>query len=108
MEAVSNTSTVFLRVVGGDEKRSLESDTVKYGRESHRTWIRELLRWRGPTAIVNDRPILPSERMLYKDYDHRCSIEEKNSGHESQGARHHSPHRIIVLPTLGYRNFWGP
>jgi hypothetical protein len=27
----SNTSTVTLRVVGGDEKRGLESETVKYG-----------------------------------------------------------------------------
>jgi hypothetical protein len=25
--------------------------------------------------------------MLYKDYDRRCSIEKKNSGRESQGAR---------------------
>jgi hypothetical protein len=35
------------------------------------------MRWRGPAAIVNDRPILSSERMLYKDYDRRCSIEKK-------------------------------
>jgi hypothetical protein len=35
------------------------------------------MRWRGPAAIVNDRPILPSERMLYKDYDRRCSFEKK-------------------------------
>jgi hypothetical protein len=34
--------------------------------------------WRGPAAIANDRPILSSERMLYKVYDHRCSIEKKN------------------------------
>jgi hypothetical protein len=31
VEAGSNTSTVTLRVVGGDEKGSLESETVKYG-----------------------------------------------------------------------------
>jgi hypothetical protein len=30
VEAVSNTFTVKLRVVGGDEKGSLESETVKY------------------------------------------------------------------------------
>jgi hypothetical protein len=42
--------------------------------------------WRRPAAIVNDRPILSSERMLYKDYDRRCSIDKKNSGRESQGA----------------------
>jgi hypothetical protein len=32
--AGSNTSTVTLRVVGGDEKGSLKSETVKYGRKS--------------------------------------------------------------------------
>jgi hypothetical protein len=30
-EAGSNTSTVTLRIVGGDEKGSLKSETVKYG-----------------------------------------------------------------------------
>jgi hypothetical protein len=34
VEVGSNTSTVALRVVGGDEKGSLESETVKYGLES--------------------------------------------------------------------------
>jgi hypothetical protein len=33
--------TVALRVVGGDEKGSLESETVKYGRESNVTGTRE-------------------------------------------------------------------
>jgi hypothetical protein len=33
VEAGLNTSTVALRVVGGDKKGSLESETVKYGRE---------------------------------------------------------------------------
>jgi hypothetical protein len=36
-EAESNTSTVALRVVGGDEKGSIESERVKYGRKSHGT-----------------------------------------------------------------------
>jgi hypothetical protein len=62
MEAGSNTSTVTLRVVGGDKKGSLESETVKDGRESHGTRTLEWLRWRGPTTIVNDRPVLSSER----------------------------------------------
>jgi hypothetical protein len=31
VEAGSNTSIVALRVVGGDEKGSLKSETVKYG-----------------------------------------------------------------------------
>jgi hypothetical protein len=37
-----------------------------------------MLRWREPAAIVNDRPILSSVRMLHKDYDRKCSIEKKN------------------------------
>jgi hypothetical protein len=44
VEAGSNTSTVALRVVGGDEKGSLESER------------------RAPAAIVNDRPVLSSQR----------------------------------------------
>jgi hypothetical protein len=59
---VSNTSTVTLRVVGGDEKGSLESETVKYGHKSHGIRTRKCLRWRGSGAIVNDRPVLSSER----------------------------------------------
>jgi hypothetical protein len=62
VEAGSNTSTVTLRVVGGDQKGSLEYETVKYGQEPHRTRTSEWLRWRGPVAIVNDRPVLSSER----------------------------------------------
>jgi hypothetical protein len=62
VEAGSNTSTVTLRVVGGDEMRSLECETVKYGHESYRTRTRKLLCWRGPAAIVHDRPVLSSER----------------------------------------------
>jgi hypothetical protein len=41
VEAGSNTSTVTLRVVGGDETGSLESETVKYGREYQGTRTRE-------------------------------------------------------------------
>jgi hypothetical protein len=36
------------------------------------------MRWRGSAAIANDRSILSSERMLYKDYERRFSIEKKN------------------------------
>jgi hypothetical protein len=67
LEAGSNTSTVYLRVVGGDEKGSLESETVKYGHKSHGTLTRKWLRWRGWAAIVNDRPILSSERPPHID-----------------------------------------
>jgi hypothetical protein len=38
------------------ENGSLESETVKYGHESHGT------RTRGPGAKLNDRPVLSSER----------------------------------------------
>jgi hypothetical protein len=41
VEAGLNTSTVALRVVGGNEKGSLESETVKYVRESHGTRTRD-------------------------------------------------------------------
>jgi hypothetical protein len=41
VEAGSNTSTVTMRVVGVDEKGSLESETVKYGHESYATRTRK-------------------------------------------------------------------
>jgi hypothetical protein len=56
VEAGSNTSTVTLRVVGGDEKGSLKSEIVKYGRESQGTRTRERLRWQGPAAYT--RPLV--------------------------------------------------
>jgi hypothetical protein len=37
VKAGTNTSTVTLRVVGGDEMGSLKSETVKYGHESQGT-----------------------------------------------------------------------
>jgi hypothetical protein len=40
VEAGSNTSTLTLRVIGGDEKGSLKYETVKYGREFQGTWTR--------------------------------------------------------------------
>jgi hypothetical protein len=59
VEAGSNTSTVALRVVGGDKTGSLESETVKYGRKSHGTRTREWPRW------LNHRPVLSSERVAH-------------------------------------------
>jgi hypothetical protein len=35
--------------------------------------------WQRAATIVNDKPILSSERMLHKDYDRRGSIKKKNS-----------------------------
>jgi hypothetical protein len=78
MEARSNTSTVVLRVVGGNEKGSLESEIVKYGLESYGTRSLEWLCWRAPEAILNDRSILSSESMLHKVYDRKGSVEKKN------------------------------
>jgi hypothetical protein len=60
------TSTVTLRVVGGDKKGSLKSVTVKYGHESQETRTRERLRWQGPAAYTKDRPILSPERVPHK------------------------------------------
>jgi hypothetical protein len=62
VEAESNTSTVTLGVIGGDEKGSLKSETVKYGRKSQRTRTQERLRWQGPAAYTKNRPVLSSER----------------------------------------------
>jgi hypothetical protein len=62
VEAGSNTSTVTLRVVGGDERGSLKSETVKYGRKSQGTRTRERLHWQGPAAHTKDRPVLSLER----------------------------------------------
>jgi hypothetical protein len=67
VEAGSNTSTVTLRVVGGDEKGSLESETAKYGLKSKGTGTRERLRWQGPAAHSKDRPVLSSERAPHKN-----------------------------------------
>jgi hypothetical protein len=53
---------------------SLECETVKYGQETCWTRTREWLHWRMPAAIVNDRPILSSERTLHKDYESKYSV----------------------------------
>jgi hypothetical protein len=67
VEAGSNTSTVTLRVVGGDEKGSLKSETAKYGRVSQGTRTKERLLWKGPAAHTKDRPDFSSERAPHKN-----------------------------------------
>jgi hypothetical protein len=69
VEAGSNTSTVTLRFVRGDEMGSLKSETVKYGREYQGTRTRERLRWEDPAAYTctKDRPVLSSERAPHKN-----------------------------------------
>jgi hypothetical protein len=78
VEAWSNTSTVTLRVVGGDEKGSLESDTVKYGHESHGSRTRKCLHWQGPGAILYDRSFLSSERERPTSTNPQSSDSNKN------------------------------
>jgi hypothetical protein len=67
VDAGSNTSTVTLRVAGGDERGSLKSETVKYGHKSQGTWAQERLRLRGTTAYTKDRPIFSSESAPHKN-----------------------------------------
>jgi hypothetical protein len=67
VETGSNISTVTLRVVGGDEKGNLKSETVKYGRESQGTRTRERLRWQGSAACTKDRPVFSSERAPHRN-----------------------------------------
>jgi hypothetical protein len=63
----------------------LEPETIRYIHESRGTRTREWLRWRGPAAIVRERPILLSERILYNDYDRKGSTEQKIASRETQG-----------------------
>jgi hypothetical protein len=67
VEAGSNISTVTLRVVGGDEKGSLNCETVKYGRESQGTQTREKLRFQGSALYIKDSPVLSSEKVPHKN-----------------------------------------
>jgi hypothetical protein len=61
VEAGPNTSNVTLRVIGGDEKRSLKSETVKYVDDTKGTRTQE-----GPVTYTKDRPVLSSERADHK------------------------------------------
>jgi hypothetical protein len=72
-----------LRVVGGDEKGSRKTETVKYGREIQATRIRERLRWRGPAAYTKDRPVRSSERAPHKNKTVTVKPSQI-SGHEPQ------------------------
>jgi hypothetical protein len=49
-------SPVTLRVVGGDEKGSLKSETVKYGRESQGTRTRENCSGKGQQHVQKTDP----------------------------------------------------
>jgi hypothetical protein len=69
--AGSNTSTVTLRVIGGNEKGSLKSETVKYGYESEGTRSQERLHWRVPAAYTND----PSSRQRGRPQKQGCNCQ---------------------------------
>jgi hypothetical protein len=58
---------VTLRVVGGDEKGSLKSETVKYGHESQRELDPRKTTLAGPAAYTKDRPVLSSKRAPHKN-----------------------------------------
>jgi hypothetical protein len=60
VEAGSNISAVTLTVVGGDEMRSLKSETVKYGHETKGPQTQEGLRWRWSAAYI--QKTAPSSR----------------------------------------------
>jgi hypothetical protein len=70
VEAGPNTYTVTLRVVRGDEKGSLKSETVIYGRKSQGTRTRTRLRWQGqqhaqmtdPSSHQRGRPTKKKDR----------------------------------------------
>jgi hypothetical protein len=71
VEAGSNTSTVTLRVVRGDEKGSLTSETVKYGRESQGTRTPE--RPLATTSCIYKIQIRPLVREgASQKQDHNC------------------------------------
>jgi hypothetical protein len=69
---------IWIRGSGPPHLGNLESETVKYVKESRgsRTW--EWLRWRGLADIINDRPSLSSERMLHKDYNCKIWVGKQN------------------------------
>jgi hypothetical protein len=83
VEACSNTSIVTLRVVRGDVKGCLKSETVKYGYESQGTRTRERLRWRGTASYTKDTSVLSSDRAPHKKKT--VTVKEQYiSGHEPQ------------------------
>jgi hypothetical protein len=56
----------------------------------------------GPAAIVTYKPIPSSERILHKEYDRKCTVEEKITGRESQGAcrKDELIRKVTVILTL--------
>jgi hypothetical protein len=88
VEAGSTTSTVTLRDVGGDEKGSLKSETVKYGPEFQGTRIRERLRRQRPTAYTEERPAPRVREGSPQKQDRTCQTVINIWSLDSHGARH--------------------
>jgi hypothetical protein len=87
VEAGSNTSTVTLRVVGGDEKGSLKSEIVKYGHESQGTGNPERLRWQGPAPYKKTDPS-SRQRVRPTKKDRNCQTVKNIWSLVPDGARH--------------------
>jgi hypothetical protein len=88
VEAGSNTSTVTLRVVRGDEMESLKSETVKYGREYQgtRTQERPALARASSTYKRQTRPLV-REGAPQKE-DRNCQAVINIWSGAPDGARH--------------------
>jgi hypothetical protein len=71
VKAGSNTSTVTLRVVRGEEKRSLKSETVKYGHEYQVTRTRERIPGEGQQHIQKTDPF-SRQRGRPQKHDRNC------------------------------------
>jgi hypothetical protein len=101
---------IWIRGLGPPGWGSLESGTVKCGHESRGTRTWEWLRWRKPAAIVNDRPIHSSERMSHKDYDIKCSIENKKVIAETRFSgltlKTYTLPQIHYCPTISHPPIW--
>jgi hypothetical protein len=76
VEAGSNTSTVTLRIVGGDEKASLKSEAVKYGEESQGTRIRRKIALAKATSIYKrqTRPLVREGSQQKQDRNCQTAI----------------------------------
>jgi hypothetical protein len=88
VEAGSNTSTVILRAVGGDEKESLKYEIVKYGPEYQGTRTRVRLRWQGPAAHAKDRPALSYVWAPHIKQDRNCQTVINTQSWAPYEARH--------------------
>jgi hypothetical protein len=92
----SNTSTVTLRVVGGDEKGSLKTETVKYGREIQGTRTRENCAGEGQQHIQKTDP---SSRQRGRPTKTRPYLSNKNK-YLVMSPRWGSTPRLTDWPTV--------